>query len=78
MRAWRNRNDDNPRIEKTKMFKTLNDFKHKWDQDQQVSADLTLQFKDLDDGKDPSAPVKPPPPATPAPAPAGAGGAPHK
>jgi len=68
MRAWRNRNDDNPRIEKTKMFKTLNDFKQKWDQDQQVSADLNLQFNDLDAGKDPSAVQKPPPPVTPPPA----------
>jgi len=74
MRAWRNRNDDNPRIEKTKMFKTLNDFKIKWEQDQQISADLNLQFADINAGKDPSAaPAKPPPPATPAPAPAAAG-----
>jgi len=56
MRAWRNRNDDNPRIEKQKLFKTLNDFKIKWEHDLQVSADIQLQFQDLDAGKDPSAP----------------------
>jgi len=76
MRAWRNRNDDNPRIEKTRVFKTLNDFKHKWDSDQQVSADLQLQFGDIDAGKDPSAaPVNKavaPPAGAPAPAPAAA------
>jgi len=62
IRAWRNRNDDNPRIEKQKLFKTLNDFRSKWEHDQQVSADLQLQFTELDAGKDPSA-TKPPPPA---------------
>jgi hypothetical protein len=69
LRAWRNRNDDNPRIEKQKLFKTLNDFKLKWSADQQVSPDVLLQFTDVDAGKDPSAPpVKPPPPAGPPPA----------
>jgi len=72
MRAWRNRMDDNPRIEKQKLFKTLNDFKIKWELDQQESADVQRQFVDIDAGKDPSAVVKPPPPATPAPAPAAA------
>jgi len=72
MRAWRNRMDDNPRIEKQKLFKTLNDFKIKWELDQQESADVQRQFVDIDAGKDPSAVVKPPAPATPAPAPAAA------
>jgi len=68
MRVWRNRNDDNPRIEKQKLFKTLNDFRIKWDHDQQVSADLQIAFSDLDAGKDPSAIViKPAPPAAAAP-----------
>jgi len=71
MRAWRNRMDDNPRIEKQKLFKTLNDFKIKWELDQQESADVQRQFADIDAGKDPSAVVKPPAPA-PAPAPAAA------
>jgi len=60
VRAWRNRNDDNPRIEKQKLFKTLNDFRIKWEHDQQVSADLQLQFSDMDAGKDPSAPPQKP------------------
>jgi len=78
LRAWRNRNEDNPRIEKTKLFKTLNDFKIKWDNDQNVAADVQLQFSDLDAGKDPSAvpvkaaPVAAPAAAAPAPAPAAA------
>jgi len=63
VRAWRNRNDDNPRIEKQKLFKTLNDFRMKWEHDQQVSGDLQLQFSDLDAGKDPSAPPPKPAPA---------------
>jgi len=62
MRAWRNRMDDNPRIEKQKLFKTLNDFKMKWELDQQESPDLQRQFADIDAGKDPSA-GKPPPPS---------------
>jgi len=69
MRAWRNRMDDNPRIEKQKLFKTLNDFKLKWELDQNESADVQRQFADIDAGKDPSAVVKPPAPA-PAKAPA--------
>jgi hypothetical protein len=68
MRAWRNRMDDNPRIEKQKLFKTLNDFKIKWELDQQVSQDLSFQFNEIDNGKDPSAPKPPPPAAAPAPA----------
>jgi len=68
IRSWRNRNDDNPRIEKQKLFKTLNDFKLKWELDQQESADVQRQFADLDAGKDPSAVIKPPPPAAAVPA----------
>jgi len=78
LRAWRNRNDDNPRIEKQKLFKTLNDFRGKWEHDQQVSADVQLAFADIDAGKAPSPP--PPNPAAPAaaaPAPAAPAAKPH-
>jgi len=68
MRAWRNRMDDNPRIEKQKLFKTLNDFKLKWELDQHESADVLRQFNDIDANKDPSAVVVKP--AAPAPTPA--------
>jgi len=78
MRAWRNRMDDNPRIEKQKLFKTLNDFKIKWELDQQESADVQRQFADIDAGKDPSAITKPAPAPTVAPSTAApAAAAPH-
>jgi len=72
-RAWRNRMEDNPRIEKQKLFKTLNDFKLKWELEQHESADVSRQFADIDAGKDPSAVANP---AAPAPAPAAAAPAP--